>query len=319
MRKISVLIIILILLGLGSMFWWQNGVSAVNKNDKAQKLFVIGKGEGVREIANSLKRQRFIKDPIVFFLLVRFNLNLDNKIQAGDHRLSPSWNAQEIAKALTQSSNDVWITIPEGYRAQEIADLLQKDIPAFKDSWRKELETNEGYLFPDTYLIPKTSSLNLIISILKNNFETKFSNVSTSSSNLDKNEIVMVASLIEREARLSQDRPLVASVIYNRLNLGMKLDIDATVQYALGYQTDEKRWWKKNLTQDDLKIDSPYNTYTNPGLPPTPISNPGLDSLEAAENPAKTDYLFYISDKNGVNHYAKTIDEQNANINKYGL
>lgn len=319
MKKLSVLVIIVILLGLASLLWWNNGISAVNSQDKSQKIFVIGKGEGVREIANSLKKQGFIKDPIAFFLLVRFKLHMDNKIQAGDHRISPSWDAEQIAKALTQSSNDVWITIPEGYRAEEIADLLQKDISTFKDSWRSQLQANEGYLFPDTYLIPKTSNLNLIISILKNNFETKFANVSTSSGSVDENEIVTVASLVEREARLPQDRPLVASVIYNRLNIGMKLDIDATVQYALGYQADEKRWWKKGLTQEDLKIESPYNTYTNPGLPPTPISNPGLDSLEAAANPAKTNYLYYISDKNGVNHYAATLEEQTANIRKYGL
>ena len=99
----------------------------------------------------------------------------------------------------------------------------------------------------------------------------------------------------------------------------MKLDIDATLQYALGYQADEKRWWKKELTAQDKTINSPYNTYTNPGLPPGPISNPGLDSIKAALNPAKTDYLFYISDANGVNHYAKTMAEHNANIKKYGL
>lgn len=319
MKKLAILIIIFLILGLTSFVWWKNGISAVNPSDKTQKLFVIAKGEGVREIAYSLKKEGLIKDPIAFFLLVRFRLNLDNKIEAGDHRLSPSWSAEEIAKALTQASNDVWITIPEGYRAEEIADLLQKDIPTFRESWRSELDANEGYLFPDTYLVPKTASLKLIMSILKNNFEAKFSNISTSSGGLSENEIVTVASIVEREARYAKDRPLVASVIYNRLGIGMKLDIDATVQYALGYQENEKRWWKKNLTTDDIKIDSPYNTYTHAGLPPTPISNPGLKALEAAANPAKTNYLYYISDKNGVNHYAATIEEQNANIQKYGL
>lgn len=319
MKKLSTILILFLVIAFGAFLWWKNGVAAVNKDDKTQKLFVIGKGEGVREIANSLKRQGYIKDPIVFFLLVRFRLNLDNKIQAGDHRLSPSMDAEQVAKALTQSSNDVWITVPEGYRAQEIADLLQKNIPSFKDSWRKTLEENEGYLFPDTYLLPKSSSLTLVISIFRNNFETKFSNISTSSNSLNKNDIVTIASLVEREARYPQDRPLVSSVINNRLKIGMKLDIDATVQYALGYQADEKRWWKKGLTIEDLKIDSPYNTYRNSGLPPTPISNPGLDSLEAAANPTSTDYLYYISDKKGMNHYASTIEEQNANIKKYGL
>lgn len=318
MNKLLIVFGILAVIVFGSLIWWKNGIAAVNKDNKTQKLFVVRQKEGVREIANSLKRDNLIKDPIVFFILVE-RMGLDKKIQAGDHRISPSMNAQEVAKALTQSSNDVWITIPEGYRAQEIADLLKKNIPGFKESWRKEFEKNEGYLFPDTYLVPKTSSVELIISIMKNNFETRFANVSTSSSALNKNEVVTIASLVEREARFSEDRPLVSSVINNRLRMGMKLDIDATVQYALGYQSDEKRWWKKNLTQEGLKIDSPYNTYINPGLPPTPISNPGLDALEAAANPAQTNYLYYISDKNGKNHYASTIDEQNANIRKYGL
>src|SRR5258708_1648919 len=135
----------------------------VEKNNKSQVTFVVGKGEGVREIANSLKKEGLIKDPIAFFLLVRFGLNLDNKIQAGDHRLSPSMNATETAKALTTASNDIWITVPEGQRAQEIADNLQKEIPSYQESWRIKLEANEGYLFPDTYLITKTKAVNLIL------------------------------------------------------------------------------------------------------------------------------------------------------------
>ncbi|MCL4387469.1 endolytic transglycosylase MltG, partial [Patescibacteria group bacterium] len=127
----------------------------------------------------------------------------------------------------------------------------------------------------------------------------------------------IVAYLIEREAKKDEDRPLVASVILNRFNIGMKLDIDATIQYALGYQEDEKRWWKKSLTLDDIKLNSPYNTYRVSGLPPTPISNPGLASLQAVVNPSDTNYLYYITDSKGINHYGKTLEEHNANIQKY--
>ena len=118
---------------------------------------------------------------------------------------------------------------------------------------------------------------------------------------------------------LEEDRSLVASVIYNRLSIGMKLDIDATLQYALGYQEDDKRWWKKGLTNEDKKINSLYNTYTNPSLPPRPISNPGLSAISAALNPAQTDYLYYITDQNGKNRYATNLEGHNANIEKYGL
>lgn len=317
MKKPFIVLLIILLLIFGSYVWFQNGISAADKNDKTETTFVVGKGEGVREIANSLKKENLIKDPIAFFLLVRFQLKLDNKIQAGDHRISPSMTAEQIAKKLTMASNDIWVTAQEGLRAQEIADILQRDIPSYKDLWRQTLEEREGYLFPDTYLIPKTADINLILTMFKSNFDNKFATVDI--QNKDPKEIVTVASLVEREAKFPEDRPLVASVIYNRLNIGMKLDIDATVQYVLGYQTGEKRWWKKNLTLDDTRINSPYNTYKNAGLPPTPISNPGLASLEAAANPAQTNYLYYVSDKTGHNHYAETIEQHNANIKKYSV
>lgn len=317
MRKLAIVAALFAILLIGYLFWWNNGVAAVNKDNKSEVVFVVGKNQSVRIIANSLKREKLIKDPIVFFILVE-KLGLDKKIQAGDHRLSQSMTAEQIAKNLTLATNDVWVTIPEGYRAQEIADILEKDIHSFDKSWRKILEDNEGHLFPDTYLIPKNAAVTQIVSIMKNNFDNKFLQVEQNKNpDLDDERIVKVASLVEREARLPSDRPLVASVIYNRLKIGMKLDVDATVQYVLGYQSDAKRWWKKNLTEDDLNIDSPYNTYRNPGLPPAPISNPGLDSLNAAANPAKTDYLYYLSDSKGKNHYAATLEEHNANKQKY--
>lgn len=315
MKKLLVVFLVILLFIGASVIWWKTGTQAVDSANKTQVTFVVGKGEGVREIANHLKRENLIKDPIAFFILIK-KLGLDGKIQAGDHRLSESMTAAEVAKDLTTSTNDVWVTIPEGLRADEIADLLQKDIPSYKDSWRTALNEKEGYLFPDTYLIPKTASIDLILSMFRTNFDSKYTTINT---NKTQQEIVTVASLIEREAKDSEDRPLVASVIYNRLEIGMGLNIDATVQYALGYQTDEKRWWKKALTTDDLKINSLYNTYRNAGLPPTPISNPGLSSLDAAANPAQTNYLYYISDKTGKNHYATTFQEQQANIKKYGL
>ena len=131
-------------------------------------------------------------------------------------------------------------------------------------------------------------------------------------------EVLILASLVEKEARHDEDRQKVASIILKRLKNDIKLQIDATVQYALGYQSEEKTWWKKNLTQEDLDIDSPYNTYKNEGLPPGPIANPGLASIEAVINAdANTSYLYYISDKNGNMHYARTLEEHQANIDKY--
>jgi len=319
MKKFTVVILLLGIFALGFFVWWKNGTAAANSKDKTPTIFIVRKDEGVRQIANNLKQQGLIKDPIVFFLLVR-QLGFDKKIQAGDFRLNPSMTATDVANNLTHGTLDIWITIPEGQRADEIADTLKKSIPSYKESWRDQLSINEGYLFPDTYLIPRDADINLILTLFKNNFDTKFESVKNQkSTNLTDRETVIVASLVEREARHASDRPLVASVITNRLGIGMKLDIDATIQYALGYQKDQKSWWKKGLTFDDLDITSKYNTYRNPGLPPSPISNPGLSAISAALTPANTNYLYYITDKNGANHYAETLEGQNANIKKYGL
>ncbi len=315
MKRLSTLIILLIIGIIATVIWWKNGTMPADKNNHTAQIFVIEKGEGMRQISNDLKSKGLIKDPIVFFLLTK-KLGLDTKVQAGTFRINPSMSAYDIAQNLTHGTLDIWITIPEGKRATEIADILKQNIPTYETSWRTGLIANEGYLFPDTYLIPRDADINQIITIMKNNFDTKYENIEN-NSNRTLNEIVTIASLVEREAKHPEDRPLVASVITNRLEIGMALNIDATVQYLLGYQESEKSWWKRNLTFNDLKINSPYNTYTNAGLPPSPIANPGIAAIEAAINPAKTDYLYYLSDSDGVNHYAKTLEEHNRNVEKY--
>ncbi len=318
MRKLLFLFVLLLLFVGGLAVWWNNGTAAVNPKDKSTQIFVIPKGQGIRAIANDLKKQNLIKDPIVFFLLVK-QKSLDSKIQAGDFRLSSSMTAEKIAENLTHGTLDIWITIPEGKRAEEVGTILKENIPSYEDSWVVELKKQEGYLFPDTYLIPKDATITMIVTQMRNNFSTKYATIPNAPTGLVKTNAVIIASLIEREAKLPEDRPLVASVIHNRLKIDMPLQIDATIQYILGYQKDQKNWWKKDLTRDDLKIPSAYNTYANTGLPPTPIANPGLDVIQAAINPAQTNYLYYISDGSGKNHYAKTLDEHNANIKKYGL
>jgi UPF0755 protein len=318
MKKILIVLSLLILFSVLTFVWWQNGLQPVNALDKSPKIFIIKNGEGVREIANNLKTNGLIKDPIVFFLLTKTE-GLDKKIQAGDFRLNQSMNAQEIATNLTHGTLDIWTTITEGLRATEIAAILKAKIPSYNDSWTADLQANEGYLFPDTYLIPRGADINMILSLFKNNFQKKFDNVkATKTTTLTDTQTVILASIIEREAMYAVDRPLVASVFINRLNIGMALGSDPTVMYALGYQADTKTWWKKDLTVDDLLINSPYNTRKNADLPPGPISNPGLSSIEAALAPAKTDYLYFFADKQGHLHFATTIEGHNANIQKYG-
>lgn len=322
MKRLSTLIIVILILVFGGVIWWKVGNRPANSKDTTPQIFVIEKGEGMRSIASDLKSKGLIRDPIVFFLLVKkiplIGLGIDDKVQAGDFRLNPSMSAYDIAQNLTHGTLDIWVTIPEGVRATEIADILEKSMPTYQPSWINALVANEGYLFPDTYLIPRDANITQIITLLRNTFDNKYSKLKKEQAPAFTNhQILTIASLVEREAKFESDRPMVASVIYNRLEIGMALQIDATVQYILGYQAAEKSWWKRNLTFADLKIASFYNTYTNTGLPPTPIANPGAAAIDAALNPAKTDYLYYLSDANGINHYAKTLEEHNQNVGKY--
>ena len=318
MKKLLVVLGLLVIFSALTFVWWQNGLQAVNPSNKTSKVFVVNNGEGVREIANNLKTNGLIKDPIVFFLLTKSE-GIDKKIQAGNFQLSPSMNAQAIAANLTHGILDIWTTVPEGLRATEIAAILKAKIPSYNESWVASLAANEGYLFPDTYLIPKDADIDMIVNLMKNNFQKKFDSVrDTKTTVLTDAQTIIIASIIEREAIFPEDRPMVASVLINRLNIGMMLGSDPTVMYALGYQADTKTWWKKDLTVDDLAINSPYNTRKNAGLPPTPISNPGLSAIEAALAPSKTNYLYFFSDKKGHLHFATTIEGHNANIKKYG-
>ncbi len=317
MKKIIITLILgLVLIIIGSL-WWINGSLPANPSDKSPKIFIVKKGEGVREIANNLKAQGLIKDPIVFFLTTK-EKGLDKLIQAGDFRLFSYMNAGQIAESLTHGTLDIWVTIPEGLRAEEIANILQKHMPSYDPSWNQELNKNEGYLFPDTYLFPRGASVDQIITIMRTNFQNKYESIAaTKTTNLSEEQTVIIASIIEREAIFAEDRPMVASVLMNRIGLGMALGVDPTVQYAVGYDSESKSWWKKDLTVDDLAINSPYNTRKFAGLPPSAISNPGISALKAALTPPETDYLYFYSDVKGHLHFAKTLDGHEANIKKY--
>jgi len=319
MKKFFFLIILLILIIGGLGVWWMNGTSPANPSDQKKETFEVSQGEDVRQIANNLQAQGLIKDPVIFYLLVKQE-HIGGKIQAGEFQLSPSMSAEDIANILQVAIDDVRITIPEGKRAEEIAEILRGHFKNYNSSWVQQLDANEGYLFPDTYAFDKNADITTIISTMTENFNKKYASLPIGKKqNLTKAQIVTIASIVEREAKFSQDRPLVASVILNRLNAGMPLQVDATVQYALGYQSDEQTWWKNDLSTYDLQVNSPYNTYLNIGLPPTPISNPGLLALEAVIDAPQTDYLFYVSDSSGHNHYEVTAEQHNADAQKYGI
>lgn len=321
MKSSSRFLIILTIIAVVSVFsylFYQEGLLAVDKNDKSTKIFVIQKGEDLNSIVKNLSKENLIRNSLVFYLMIK-QKGIDKKIQAGDFRLSPSMNSSQIADTLTHGTLDEWVTIIEGLRKEEIAEAVSKvfDVP--------EIEfiklSPEGYLFPDTYLISRQASAEAIINVLTSTFNDKLNNelkAKIKKLGLSTHEGITLASIVEREARTEASRQQVAGILLKRINEGMPLQVDATIQYALGYQAQQKTWWKNNLTPEDLKINSAYNTYLNIGLPPEPICNPSLSSLTAVTNAdPSTPYLFYITGKDNKMHYAKTLEEHNKNIEKY--
>lgn len=309
------IIVLLLLTGIFGIMLFQ----PVDKGDTTPMLFVVNQGESISNIAKKLENQKLIRNRYVFLFEVR-HLGLENKIQAGDFRLSKNQTPSQIAQHLTTGTLDVWVRIIEGWRAEEVAAELKKQVPAYEESWVSELKKDEGYLFPDTYLIPKNADIKLVFKILKGNFDSKMAQLKgdVGKNGLSLEGAIILASIVEREARSSEVKTQVASILLKRFNIGMKLDADATVQYALGFQPTEKSWWKKSLTTDDLKVRSPYNTYTNAGLPPTPISNPGFASLQAVfDADPSTPYLYYLHDSQGNSYYSKTLEEHEANKAKH--
>lgn len=318
MKKLIIVVVVLLFTGLGFFLYFTEGTLPVNSKQSASQIFVIRKGESVNEIARNLERSGLIRNKVVFYLIVK-KLGIENTLQAGDFRLSPSMNIYEIARSLTKGTLDVWITLIEGLRKEEIAQIFSKEMNLPESEFLKS--AREGYLFPDTYLIPREATIDMVIKVLTDNFNKKYTNdiqTAARAKGLTDEQVITFASLVEREARFDNDRKLVAAVLYKRFKNDWPLQVDATVQYALGYQPIEKTWWKEHLTQDDLAIESPYNTYKNTGLPPTPIGNPGLAAIQAVvEADSATPFWYYLSDKEGRMHYARTIEEHNENIAKY--
>ena len=312
------MLILIIVFAVGFYLYYKEGTLPVDKQSQESKVFVIRPGENLNDIANNLADQKLIRNKIVFYLVVK-RFGIERNIQAGDFRLSPAMNTPELAKSLTHGTLDVWMTIIEGMRKEEVAQVVAQSLNIPEIEFLKY--AREGYLFPDTYLVPKNATAAAVIKIFEDNFNRRFDNElkeKARNKGFSIEQVMILASLVEREARLAEDRQKVASVLLKRLENNMKLDIDATVQYLLGYQPEEKSWWKKELTLADLKVDSPYNTYKNAGLPPGPIANPGLASIKAVvEADTDTPYLYYVSDISGRLHFAETLEEHNENIRKY--
>lgn len=294
-------------------YWFYKNSGPVSTDEKFV-YFIINKGASVSQIGNKLESAGLIKSAMAFKVYLQFS-GQTSKVQAGEFRLSPSFSLLETAKTLMKGPVEIWVTIPEGLRreevAQKFASTLDKD-NAFITEFLEASKGKEGYLFPETYLFPRDVTAATVVKKMTDTFTSKTGNLKNNSG-LSLSQVIVLASLIERETKTDEERPVVAGIMLNRLSAGMPLQIDASVQYGVG---TSKNWWPV-LTLGDIAKSSPYNTYKNKGLPPTPIANPGISSLRAAFSPKDTDYWYYIHDLDGKIHYAETLDEHNANIARY--
>lgn len=295
--------------------------------------FEVRKGETAGSVSHRLEDGGLIRSRLAF-LVVLYDTEKENDLQAGIHLLSPTMTPREIARELVRSAAEEQATlrIIEGWRLTEIADAVARAFPKItKEEFLKVAVVGtrqepslagldpatplEGFLFPDTYRFKKDAAAETIVTALVATFEAKAGSVLRAASVEQKRpviDLVKLASIVEREARERKESPTIAGVYANRLRIGMKLDADPTIQYAVGT-------WRP-LTVDDLKLDSPYNTYRLPGLPPTPICSAGLAALEAAAKPEHHDFFYFVAkgDSSGGHLFAKTLDEQEANRVKVG-
>jgi len=220
--------------------WWDRQLTGVS-SDKSTKVFVIAKGEGLSDIAKKLKDYHLIRSELAFKIYAAQN-HLTDKLQAGSYRLSPAMSLQEIVASIQHGSEDVWVTLIEGWRVEEMAEKLNKELNIDQTEFLKLAQ--EGYMFPDTYLFPKAATASYVVQTLKDTFEKRYSQSLRSQikkQGLTEHEGVILASIVEREARSDQARTMVASILLKRLKMGMALNADATVQYALGFQKEENK------------------------------------------------------------------------------
>ena len=323
--KMFVAVLVVIAIGIiGFKVAMSNAIEPYDSADTTKVFVTVPMGSSTSQIAAILEENGIIGDKDNFKLVSKVTRN-NGTYKAGTYALSPSMNLDEIMKKL-QSGISVgnMITSPEGYSIGEITGVLEKAGLIDKEVFLEELENGkfnqrfieflpqgpnrlEGFLFPETYNIPDNASEYEIINIMLNQFDKLFTDeyyARAKEFNLDINETITIASMVEKEAAVNEDRPKVASVVYNRLEVNMPLQFDSTVQYVLGDL-------KARLSYEDIQIESEYNTYTNAGLPPGPICSPGLESIKATLYPADTEYIYFVVNPDGkrTHQFAVTYEE----------
>ena len=309
------LFIVLLIALIGRVFFAAPGTSG------QVETFVVSRNATQAEILDKLKTQSFIKNETAF----RFVLFLRwETVQPGGYKIIKNMTAWQLAGKLERPDMK-WVVVPEGFRKEQIGELLQKTFGWNANELKKwntvstapSPDYTEGVYFPDTYLIPIDESGENIAKRMLDQFNQNFAPYlpQFAAKNIKWTTGLKLASIVQREAAGKNDMPLIAGILWNRLAQDMDLQVDATVQYARG--NAGAGWWAPIDAADIIKIDSPYNTYKNTGLPPTPICNPGIAAIESVLHPGHTDCLYYLHDSNRQIHCAKTYQDQQVNVVKY--
>lgn len=310
-KKISVIIVVLIILALSLSYYF---LIVPPIDFPLNSIYSIEENSSLSSVAIKAKKENLIKSPLFFKILTTL-FSGSKGVISGDYVLNKKENLFEIVKRFTSADYRlvaIKITLPEGLNTYEIADILfeKNDLRNFnKQEFLAVAKDKEGYLYPDTYFFLPNVKTKQVIETMEENFMKKISLIQNDIKKFGKTfkEVLTMASIIEEEVRTAEDRKIVSGILWKRIKVGMPLQVDAVFPYI----TQKKN---KITTRDNLKIDSPYNTYLNKGLPPGPIANPSLDAIIAAINPKETKYFYYISDKKGIIHYAKTLEDHNNNI-----
>jgi len=307
-------------------------------DDPTPVPFVVEVGETAASIGTRLQELGLISDVALFRRFLQYN-GLDASLEAGEYQLRRNMTMREIAEALQHSRvQEVILTVPEGWRAEQIADLLTAenimDGSVFLAAVRQGVAIEhplladrpggvgyEGYLFPETYRLPVQATPEDLLTRMLDTMQSRLPigwEGMAAAQGLSLYEVLTMASIVEREAVVPEERPLIASVYLNRLQQGMYLQADPTVQYAMGFQPDTGQWWKTPVTLEEYEgVNSPYNTYLYPGLPPGPISSPGADAILAVLQPDESPYLFFLARGDGSHIFAETFEEHQRNIQLY--
>ncbi len=279
------------------------------------ELVTVETGRTVGELAHELKEQQVIRSPLAFKGLILL-LGSDRTVRAGDYLFKEPRDVLSVARAMAAGAfglEPIRVRIPEGANTKEMAHVYDRLLQRFDaEKFLAKAQPQEGYLFPDTYFFLPNATEDMVIETMRQNFDTRVAAIREEIDAFGEpfEDIVILASIIEKEARNSDDRRKISSVLWNRLERDMALQVDVTFLYTIGKGTFD-------LTKEDLASESPYNTYINKGLPPTAIGSPSLDALLAAVQPADTDYLFFMADLSGVTHFCKTHACHTANKARY--